>query len=352
MATTSGLIDRVRLELGDQPTSFDISFNADGTSVRYETGQYPLDGNSLSVEVDGEAYTGEDVAVEERTGTLIFEDAPAAGSVIRVRGNRFRFFTATELLKFINDAVAQHTHNRTDAFGRQMTLENMPAVEEYPLALLAATLGLYALLTDASYDIDISAPDGVMIPRSERFRQLGDMVATRQNEYRELCAALNIGLNRIEVFTLRRVSKATGRLVPVYQAKEIDDYSQPIRVYTPNNTYGAAPTPTSAGLQDFVMTQGDSFEAILDFPFDLSGYDAKAQIKMYTGNTAPVLVEFDITTPVEGDNTKMKISLEPDDSRKLPLRSFWDLQLTAKTDATDVQTYLYGSIFAPRQITQ
>jgi hypothetical protein len=285
MATTSALIDRVRLEIGDQASSFDLAFKSDGVSVRYETGQFPVDGAQLEVWVDDVVQADADVAVEERTGALLFTTAPAADVFIRVRGLKYRYFGGTDIATFVGDAAAQHLYNRVDAYSRSITLYTMPVIEEYPLALLAATLCLFALATDSSFDIDISAPDGVHIPRSERYRQLMEMVATRQQQYRELCAALNIGLERIEVFNFRRVSRTTNRLIPLYVPQEIDDRSFPQRVYLPPNLLGLIAVPLSHEVDDLTITQGvdggrawsvtDSDGAAVD----LTGYTVKCEVR-------------------------------------------------------------------------
>ena len=104
-----------------------------------------------------------------------------------------------------------------------MTLTKLAAVEQYPIAILAVIEALWALATDASFDINIFAPDGVTIPRSERYHQLVNMINQRQEQYRTLCSALNIGLWRLEIGTLRRVSRHTNKLVPIYMPQEIDD---------------------------------------------------------------------------------------------------------------------------------
>lgn len=349
MTTLNSLVDRVRLELGDQASSFEVSFLCDGTQTRFETGYFPLDGTSLTITVDGDAVNLEDVLVEERTGLVVLPSAPDADAMLVVSGTRYRYFGSVDMTTFIDAAVAQHLHNRTDAFNRQVSLANLPIVEEYPLAILATTLALMALVTDASFDIDILAPDGVNIPRSERYRQLMDMLATRQQQYKDLCAALNIGLNRIEVFKLRRISRTTNKLVPVYIAQEIDDYSKPVRVYLPTNTLGSAPIPSSAAVYDLAFTQGDSFEAVLDFPFDLTGYTAKAQIRLFP-ESQQAWAEFTIT-PVDLPNGKIKISLPPAKTTRLPLKTFWDIQLEDPNDDF-VQTYLRGTVFCQRQITR
>jgi hypothetical protein len=50
-----------------------------------------------------------------------------------------------------------------------------------------------------------------------------------QGRYEELCHQLGVGLDRIEMLDLRRVSRQTGRLIPLFVEKEYDDYSLPKR---------------------------------------------------------------------------------------------------------------------------
>lgn len=281
MTTYAAIAERVRLELGDQPARFDISLTANGSAVRFETGTYPLNGASLEVYVNGVEAADEDVSVEERTGVLFFEAAPAAGAVIRVVGIKYRYFGSVDMSRFINSAIVEHTHGRTDTYGRTITLDTLPAVEVYPLALLATIKALYALATDAAFDIDISAPDGVMIPRSERYRQLLDMIATRKEQYEHLCAALNIGLMRIEVTTLRRVSRSTGRLVPLYVAKEIEDATPLRRILPPIEMQGAALPPDSVPDVPLSVAATEPFELDLQLNMDLTGFRVNAYLRSY-----------------------------------------------------------------------
>jgi hypothetical protein len=45
---------------------------------------------------------------------------------------------------------------------------------------------------------------------------------------------MNIGRYKIEMLTLRRVSKTTGRYVPIYIDREFDDWTiYPVRVFPP-----------------------------------------------------------------------------------------------------------------------
>ena len=54
---------------------------------------------------------------------------------------------------------------------------------------------------------------------------------------------LGVGLGAAEVGTLRRVSKTTNRLVPVYVQREYDDISRPRRLFTEPDTMGQFSPP-------------------------------------------------------------------------------------------------------------
>ena len=348
MASVESLRSRVRMELNDPPKSFVWGAEASGTQ-RYEMPYSPVDGASLAVFVDG-ADVSNDVEVEEHTGVLTFDSAPTEGDSISVAGTYYRYFTDSELNEFIDDAVRQHAHNRTDEFGRAITIANLPVIEDYPVSILATIQALYTLATDASFDIDISTPDGVGIPRSERYRQIMEMIQTRREQYNQLCQALNIGLNRIEVFTFRRISRRTNRYVPVYLPQEVDDRSKPTRAYLPIPTYGTPASPDPSGRYDIVLTQGDAFSVVLDFPFDLNAYTPLAQIRLYP-ESAAYAAQFEITEEDYAQG-KLRISLTPDQTKGLPLRAYWDIQLTAKNDPENVKTYISGTVFAKRQISR
>ena len=264
MATVSSLVSRVRLELGDMGKSFVTQFVADGTTNRFKLHYAPLDAASVvvysaSVDVTSQAH------VEESTGVLVLDFIPADGDELTVSGNYYRYFTDAELASLVTDAVAQHSAGHTDSLGRKMTVDTLPQNEEYPVSIYAVTLALYTLATDASFDIDISAPDGVSIPRAERYRQLMDMVSARQGQYRDLCVQLGVGMYKIDVFTFRRISKATGRYVPVYKPQEVDDRSYPQRVQDSLPTYGDKQVAWVTEGGELEAFQGRAFTTSLDF---------------------------------------------------------------------------------------
>jgi hypothetical protein len=346
VATLSDISTRVRIELADLAQSFSEDHIGDGTSTVWNLSNYPLDATTLVVKVNGTQVAG---TVSERDGRLVLSSAPALGSTITVTGTRYRYFSPTDLDMIVSSAVEQHIHARTDEYGRAITLSSMGSIEIYPASLLATVQALYALATDSSFDIDIHTPDGVSIPRSERFAQLMQMIQVRQDQYKELCTALNIGLYRIEVFTFRRISKSTGRYIPVFQPQEIDDYSTPLRVYLPMPSYGSTPAAQAHDVYDITLTKGDSFQVTLDFDFDLTDYTIAAQSRLVP--ESPVSVAFTVTV-VNAIAGTVTLSLTSDQTDNLPFKSMWDVQLTSISDPTNIQTVLGGVLIANKGVTR
>jgi len=345
VATLTSIVDRVRMEIGDKGSSFVWSTTTTNTN-RYEVPYTPLLGETLAVFVDGVDVANASL-IEEHTGVLTLDVLPPVGTTLTVQGTHFRFFTDDELAVISDAAVRQHLYNRADAFGRPLNIENLPVVEEFPAALLATYQSLYTLATDASFDIDIQTPDGVSIPRSERYRQLMDMIRGRKEQYDELCQALNIGLTRIETFTFRRISKTTNRYVPIYMPQEVDDRTIPSRIFLPIPTYGGSPVPSKAAPYDLVFTQGDDFSVILDFPFTLTGQVPKSQIRIFP-DSAGRLAEITCVV-VDEELGKLQLSLTSLQTKRIPLRSYWDIQLTLDGFT---ETYMSGQVFCRRQITK
>jgi hypothetical protein len=346
------MANRLRYEIGDIGRSFVYQFIADGTTNRFLIPYSPLDGAYLAVNSDG-VDVSSDVEVEEATGHIVFDNTPAAGDVIVIAGNYFKYFTETEICQYVNDAFEQHTTFHTDSYGRTMTVANLPTVEEYPVVIYASTLAMYTLATDASFDIDIQAPDGVMIPRSERYRQLMQMIEVRKNQYKELCSQLGIGLYKIDVFSLRRISKTTNEYVPVFEPQEIDNKSPKTRVRLPIPTYGnVKPTPTTV-VQDLNIYEGDDYEFSIRLDFEVDNLTPLAEIRSLPG-AAVVVTEFTVTKPnitEDGDNQRtLVLSLTGEQTRLLPGKSYYDVQLTDAEGVT--HTYVSGIIFVTKEVSQ
>ena len=347
MATISALADRLRSELGDLGKSFVYQFVADGTTNRFLIPYSPLDGAGLIV-LDAAADVSNSVTVEEETGYITFDTVPTAGHNIVISGTYFRYFTNEEICHYVDTAFGQHVANHADGYGRGYTLATLPGIEEYPVVVYASTLALYTLATDAAFDIDITAPDGVMIPRSERYRQLQQMIQTRKDQYRELCSQLGVGLYKIDVFSFRRISKSTNRYVPIYLPLEVDDRSMPQRAIIPIPSYGSAISPSDVPTYDLLMYEGDSFTVELDFPFDVTNYTFTSQIRLnYSDPVIAATFNCEIT-----DTRKVTISLTPTQTTALPERSFWDIQGTTTDNPDYQQTFMRGAVFCTRQVTE
>ena len=303
MATVSSLIDRVRLELGDLGKSFVTQFIADGTTNRFKLHYSPIDATTVTVYATPTGGSATDISstsyVEESTGVLVTHDIPADGTEMNVSGTYFRYFTGAELTQLVTAAVDQHSAGHVDSLGRKMTIDTLPIIEEYPVAVYATTLALYTLATDSAFDIDIAAPDGVSIPRTERYRQLMEMIQTRQQQYRELCVMLGIGLYRIDVTSLRRISKATGRYVPVYTPQEVDDRSYPHRVEDQLPTYGDRQVEWPSDAGELTAYQGRAFSKTLTFTDNYAGKGFVANLLNQRGSALKIQ-EFGLVVTTTG----------------------------------------------------
>ena len=351
MANLTSLAERLRSELGDTGKSFVHQFIADGTTNRFLLPYSPVDAINMIITLDGTDISTT-VDVEETTGYMTFDEVPETGAVVVAAGTYFKYFTVTEIEQFVCTAFDQHTANHADTYGRAILLDTLPGLEEYPVITYASTLALYTLATDASFDIDITAPDGVQIPRSERYRQLMQMIEVRKQQYRELCSQLGIGLYRIDVFSLRRISKTTNRYVPIYLPLEVNDRSMPQRVILPIPSYGSAIAPSSVPTRDLMMYEGDNFVAILDFPdaFDVTDYTWESSISNQIGSAVSI-VDFTIEN-ITGATDQLQLSLTSEQTDLLPEKCFWDIQGTLIADTSQVQTYMRGTVITTRQVTQ
>lgn len=230
MATLEELIQYTRLELTDNSDSFQASVHGDGVTMRYDLPDAPIDAVGLDVFIDNNGaqtvlsspggYT-----MDYENGVITLAEPLADGARLTVQGTTYTFFSDTKMAQFVDIALLKHTHNSTT------TMATLPPVEKHLVAILATIEALWVLATDASYDINVYTPEGVSIPKEQRFAQLMRMIEGLRERYRYEAQLLNVGLGRIQVLTLRRKSRQTGRLVPVYTPQEIDDRRKPQRVY-------------------------------------------------------------------------------------------------------------------------
>lgn len=254
----SAIRRRLRMELGDYEEAFQATVEGDGATRRFDLPYEVIETTGLSVhtaEEDSEgvpgtptALTDSDYSLDAQAGVITLNDPLGAEVEMTITGSHFQFFTDDELDLFIRSAALKHTHSAEnllvyrDISGfkhflySNETVDGLAPVEYHPLALLAATEALEVIRSDAAYDIDVNTADGTSLPREQRFANLGQLIAEKRAMYDQIANLLGVGLGRIEVFTMRRVSRTTGRLVPVYVDREYDDVrTPPLRVFAPRN---------------------------------------------------------------------------------------------------------------------
>ncbi|MFE9412335.1 hypothetical protein ACFYN0_26605 [Streptomyces sp. NPDC006704] len=270
MADQARVMSRVRGLLGDFGTEFRDVLTGTGDLDEYDlsernvtvTKAYRLQAGQTTDLVAGTDYT-----LAPREGRLIFRDGLGVlplGVVVIVEGRASGMFDDAELSMHLQDAVLQHCSDRVitvryrskEGFYRYddepVGITNLPEVEELPLATLAAVNALWAVVTDAASDVDISTAEGTHISRSQRYTQLLAQIENLETRYKDLCQQLNVGLYRIEQSTLRRVSRYNNRLVPVFTSREYDDSAYPTRQLPPidrrNEDASGIPSPVISGL--------------------------------------------------------------------------------------------------------
>lgn len=273
MSTEAELIRRVRMLLGDQSEPFRQTYRGTGEQDEFDLPVVRISIPSLrlftidpndAVPTPVALVMGGDYMVDIETGVIRLSQVLGRDVLLTAEGKAFGMFTDEELGMYVGDALLQHTENRSETVRYRnehgfidyersdLSIENLPEIEHLPVALLATVEALWALSTDAATDIDVTTSEGTHVPRSQRFRQLQAQIEHLSSRYKELCTLLGIGLYRIETSNLRRVSRTTNRLVPLYVAREFDQVGMPTRI-TPeidsaDADWDGPPSPGNRGL--------------------------------------------------------------------------------------------------------
>jgi hypothetical protein len=249
MATEASILTRVRNELGDLSEPFRQTFRGTGTQDEFDlpvarvstTGlnAYTVDPQTLA---NVTLVLDTDFTLDAENGIVRLTDPLPQDVLLVVEGTAFGMFTDDDLEQYVRDALLQHTFGQNETTRYRdgngfiqydrvaKSIDNLPEVEELPVSLLATVNALWALLADAATDIDVTTSEGTHIPRSQRFGQLQSAIASITERYQSICAMLNVGLYKIEVSRLRRVSRTTNRLVPLYVEREYDQHDLPTRI--------------------------------------------------------------------------------------------------------------------------
>lgn len=215
--------------LRDFPKFFQVSFEAVGRT--YELGQPNIDTDTMWIATNVGASVTElassQYSLDSRNGILRLASTPASGAKIMVEGYHYEWVSPQDLEFYAKQAISQHT------FSLEIPLENMSAliIETIGIGTIVEALG--ALMSEFSRDIDVMTSESIHIPASQRFRMVQSLLQYWTSQYQSQARALNIGVDRIEIFNLRRVSRTTNRYVPIFKAKELGDYG-PIERIFPN----------------------------------------------------------------------------------------------------------------------
>lgn len=229
MAELADIETIARTYLRDFPKFFQASFDAVGRT--YELGQINVDATSLWVAVytsssgSASALSASQYSLDERNGILRLTTTYSANTKLLVEGYYYEWVTPTDLTFYSQRALEKHLHTTN------LSVSQLADVVINAIGIAAICECLWALMTEYSRDIDVITSEAIHIPASQRFRMVQSLLAQWEEEYKRHATNLNIGFDRLEVFNLRRVSRTTNRLVPLYKAKEFGDYSPTERLW-------------------------------------------------------------------------------------------------------------------------
>lgn len=246
------LVGRVRTEIGDPRQAFRSTMPCDGTAAWFNLPKENIDPAELTVDLippgGGQLQAlepGTGYSLLREQGQVLLATAPGQGYQVLFTGTSYALFTDEDMLPYLGDAVTWHCYGR-QVRERYRTpqgfiayretpigLENLPPVEEPLLAMRAVHNLLWVLATDAASDINVQTAEGTVIDRGQRYRQLISQIQEIRDRYDKDCALVNGGPYRWETIRLRRVSKTTGRLVPLYKDRDYDDFAYPTRLIPP-----------------------------------------------------------------------------------------------------------------------
>lgn len=234
----SDLASRARILIRDQPRSFSEIFVVKPyPEVRYRLPAINIMQESTTVYLVDSATPRfldplTEFSVDEREGSLILTGdvnvLPIAGTQMKVQGYSYEWFLDSELAYHMEIAI-DWFRKYDEAFDTQVE----SPVYAQMVTIWGLLQGLWALLAEVARDIDVADPE-ISIPASQRYGQIQGLIQFWEQEYGTKAELLNIGPTKIQMFTLRRVSRSTNRLVPVYRAREFDDSSAtPTRIMLP-----------------------------------------------------------------------------------------------------------------------
>lgn len=225
------------------------------SALQTSAGHAPVaGGNSYWSDVTPTAFT-----VNAALGKILLGQPIPVNATLIVSGTSWALFSDLDLWRIVTDSCNQHTYAQVieeryrDAHGfidyreTPKNFMNLPAIEEPLVVMLSVINCLWAMATDASSDSNIQTAEGTNVDRTTRYQHLMQQIAAMTERYGDYCGQLNVGLYRMETLQMRRVSKTTGRLVPLFKSQEYDNHHWPIReipaVDSRNQDNSGVPSP-------------------------------------------------------------------------------------------------------------
>ncbi|MEU5425165.1 hypothetical protein AB0H73_06105 [Streptomyces olivoreticuli] len=269
MADTTRILRRMKTMLDDHGTPYRDVLTGTGDLNQFDLSESNVTVDRATMIKEGaltDLKPGQDYTLDPIQGRIILRGASPLplGAIVIVEGTARGMFTDDDLLQYIREAQLWHCGDRVqtiryrspEGFYRYadepLTLDSLPEIEELPLAILATVNALWDIATSLAPEPDIQTPEGTHIDRERTYTKTMDQITALTDRYKELCAQLNVGMYRIEVATLRRISQTTGRFPPVHTPREFDDSASPVRQLPPidrhNEDPSGIPTPIISGL--------------------------------------------------------------------------------------------------------
>jgi hypothetical protein len=246
-------VQLARNYLRDFPKFFQVSFDATGRT--YELGQTNVDPSTMWIAT----YTGSTTtelttsqySLDNRNGLLRLATTPAANTKVMVEGYYYEWILPQDLEFYAERSINFHKPTIN------VPLEQASAAVLDVVGLGALVEALQALMTEYARDIDVMTSESIHIPASARFRMLQSLCQQWETEYRKHANNLNIGPERIEQFSLRRVSRTTNRYVPLFKAKELGEYGPMERIWAEDLEGHILTTETDEPLREDIYIDVD-----------------------------------------------------------------------------------------------
>lgn len=198
---------------------------------------HPLvDADTLSIIDNATGDPVIDGVLNTRAGILKFPTPGNYPDGVSVTGMYYQWFLDEDLLFHAQVIASEHLHSRLNT-----TLADIHGAEEEVMGIGAVVSALWSLAAEFATDIDVTTPEGMNIPAHQRYQQILQLLQYWTNRYDEKASLLNVGLKKIEMGNIRRISRLTNRYVPMYRGREVDDPRRPVRVRPPIDPIAPSP---------------------------------------------------------------------------------------------------------------